>query len=112
VCVQVVRRHVFPLYLGIIVAGVGVQRSVTAATRHALSPQESLVFAGAAALMMLAMSAIDAASAATTADSRRLAASPLAMVSAVFVACAAQLALSPGSRIRGSTGSPVAAHRR
>jgi low temperature requirement protein LtrA len=131
---EAIRFHVwsyahFPLYLGIIVAGVGVQRSVTAATRHALSPQESLIFAGAASLMMLAMSAIDAASAARTADSRRLAAhlavagvlaavgaisiaSPLAMVSAVFVACAAQLALSPGSRIGGSTGSPVAAHPR
>jgi low temperature requirement protein LtrA len=107
----------FPLYLGIIVAGVGVQRSVTAATWHALSSQESLIFAGAVVLMMLAMSAIDAASAARPADSRRLAAhlavagalavigatgvaAPLAMISAVFAACAAQLVLSLG----GSSG--------
>ena len=121
---EAIRFHIwsyahFPLYLGIIVAGVGVQRSVTAATRHALSSQESLIFAGAAVLMMLAMSAIDAASAARPADSRRLAthlavasvlaavgaisvASPLAMIGAVFVACAAQLALSPGSSLRHS----------
>ena len=62
---EAVRFHIwsyahFPLYLGIVVAGVGVQRGVTAATRHALSSQESLIFAGAAVLMMLAMSTIDA----------------------------------------------------
>ena len=113
---EAIRFHIwsyahFPLYLGIIVAGVGVQRSVTAASRHALSSQESLIFAGAAVLMMLAMGAIDAASAARPADSKRLAthlavasalavvgtisvAAPLAMIGAVFVACAAQLALS------------------
>ena len=99
-----------------------------APVEHALSPRESLICAGAAVLMML-VSAIDAASTARPVDSRRLAAhlavagalaavgamsvaSPLAMVSAVFVACAAQLALSPGSRLGGSTGSPVAAHPR
>jgi hypothetical protein len=76
-----------------------------------LSSQESLIFAGAAVLMMLAMSAIDAASAARRADSRRLVphlavasllaavgatgvAAPLAMIALVFTACAAQLVLS------------------
>ena len=124
---EAVRFHVwsyahFPLYLGIVVAGVGVQRIVTAATRHALSSQESLVFAGAAVLMMLAMSAIDAASAARPANCRRLAAhlavagvlaavgatgvaAPLALISAVFVACAAQLLLSLCGSSRLLSGS-------
>jgi len=117
---EAIRFHIwsyahFPLYLGIIVAGVGVNRGVTAAARHLLSSEESRIFAGAAVLMMLAMSAIDATSAARPAGSRRLVphlavagilaaigaagvAAPLAMIALVFVACAAQLLLSLGGR--------------
>lgn len=115
---EAIRFHIWsyahvPLYLGIIVAGVGVQRGVTAATRHALSPDESRIYAGAAVLIMVAMSTIDASSPTRPADSRRFlqhlavagvvaaigatgVAAPLAMISMVFAACAAQLALSLG----------------
>ena len=115
----------FPLYLRIIVAGVGVQRGVTAATWHVLSAGESLLFAGAAVLMMLAMSAIDASSAARRADSARLVShlavaavlatvaatgitAPLAMIGLVFAACAAQLALSlcGSGGVRWATRAP------
>jgi low temperature requirement protein LtrA len=119
---EAIRFHIwsyahFPLYLGIIVTGVGAQRGVTAATRHALSSDESLIFAGAAVVVMLAMSAIDAASAARATDSRRLVphlavagvvaafgltgiAAPLAMIGVVFIACATQLVLSLGGSSR------------
>lgn len=63
-----VRFHVwsyahFPLYLGIVVAGVGVQRSVTAASRFSLSAVESTILATAVAAVMLAMTIIAATSA-------------------------------------------------
>ena len=107
----------FPLYLGIIVTGVGVQRAVTAAARNVLMPGESLMFTGAAALTMLAMSAIGASAAAPVVDSRTLlqqigvsillfvigAASgitaPPALIVIVATACAGQLALSLGHRL-------------
>jgi len=63
-----VRFHVwsyahFPLYLGIVVAGVGVQRSVTAASRFSLSAVESTILTTAVAAIMLAMTIIAATSA-------------------------------------------------
>lgn len=58
-----VRFHVwsyahFPLYLGIVIAGVGVQRIVTAASRTALGPTETAILTIALAAVMLAMSVI------------------------------------------------------
>ena len=63
-----VRFHVwsyahFPLYLGIVVAGVGVQRIVTAASRAALATTEALILTGAISVVMLGMTAIGATSA-------------------------------------------------
>jgi low temperature requirement protein LtrA len=65
---EAMRFHVwsyahFPLYLGIVVAGAGVERIVTAASKHALSGVESLILAGAVATVMAAMTAIDRTSA-------------------------------------------------
>ena len=65
---EAVRFHIwsyahFPLYLGIVVAGAGVERIVTAASKHALSGVESLILAGAVATVMAAMTAIDRTSA-------------------------------------------------
>ena len=61
---EAVRFHIwsyahFPLYLGIVAAGAGVERIVTAASKHALSGPESLILAGAIATVMAAMTAID-----------------------------------------------------
>lgn len=52
----------FPLYLGIVVAGVGVQRIVTAAAHATLSPSESSLLAAAVATVMLAITVVGAAS--------------------------------------------------
>jgi low temperature requirement protein LtrA len=62
-----VRFHVwsyahFPLYLGIAVAGVGVKRIVTAASRTTMEPGEALIVMSAAALVMVAMTVIGATS--------------------------------------------------
>jgi low temperature requirement protein LtrA len=51
----------FPLALGIVVAGVGVQRIVTAAARQSLPFGEGVILTGAAALVMVAMTTIAAA---------------------------------------------------
>ena len=48
----------FPLYLGLVVTGVGVQRVVTAAARWTLNDEEALLMTGAAATVMLAMAVI------------------------------------------------------
>ena len=60
---EAVRFHLwsyahFPLYLGIVVAGAGVERIVTAASKHALSGGESLILASAVATVMAAMTVI------------------------------------------------------
>ena len=65
---EAVRFHVwsyahFPLYLGIVVVGVGVQRIVTAASRATLTMAEAAILTGATTIVMLAMTAIGAASA-------------------------------------------------
>jgi low temperature requirement protein LtrA len=48
----------FPLYLGLVVTGVGVQRTVTAAERWTLNGEEALLMTGAAAVVMIAMAVI------------------------------------------------------
>lgn len=48
----------FPLYLGLVVTAVGVQRIVTAAARWRLSDEEALLMTGAAALVMVAMAVV------------------------------------------------------
>ena len=53
----------FPLSLGIVVVGVGVQRIVTAASRALLTPTDAGILIGAAAAIMLSMSVIGATSA-------------------------------------------------
>jgi low temperature requirement protein LtrA len=53
----------FPLYLGIVVAGVGVKRIVTAASRATVATTEAVILTGAIATVMLAMTAIGTASA-------------------------------------------------
>jgi len=65
---EAVRFHIwsyahFPLSLGIVVMGVGIQRIVTAASRAALMPTEAFMLTGAATVVMLAMTAIGATSA-------------------------------------------------
>jgi low temperature requirement protein LtrA len=65
---EALRFHVwsyahFPLYLGIIVLGVGIQRIVTAAARAALTAADGTILAAAATLLMVAMTAIAATSA-------------------------------------------------
>jgi low temperature requirement protein LtrA len=50
----------FPLYLGVVVSGVGVQRIVTAASRSTLSGGEAILMTSAAAVVMISMAAITA----------------------------------------------------
>jgi low temperature requirement protein LtrA len=62
-----IRFHIWsyahvPLALGIIVTGVGVQRTVTAATRHGLALDESRIFVCATALVMASMVMVGATS--------------------------------------------------
>lgn len=60
----------FPLYLGIVVAGVGLQRIVTAAARQPLPLAESLVLASAVTGVMVSMTVISATSAGRPAHRR------------------------------------------
>jgi low temperature requirement protein LtrA len=58
-----IRFHVwsyahFPLYLGIVVLGVGIQRIVTAASHYRVSQPERLILAAAAAAVVIAMNII------------------------------------------------------
>lgn len=48
----------FPLYLGVVVAGVGVQRMVTAAARSPLTSEDAVLMAGAIAVVITAMTVI------------------------------------------------------
>jgi low temperature requirement protein LtrA len=113
-----VRFHVwsyahFPLYLGIIVTGVGVQRIVTAAAHDNLSPPEALILTSAATVVMVAMSVIGACTASPrpSTSSRLIVhvaiavtvfaigagarfAMPVAMILLVASGCAVQLATS------------------
>ena len=90
-----VRFHVwsyahFPLYLGIVVAGAGVERIVTAASKHALSGTESLILAGAVATVMAAMTVIDM----TSAGHRRHARSGILSPSMVLAAATLAIGIS------------------
>jgi len=65
---EAIRFHVwsyahFPLYLGIVVTGVGVHRIVTAASRATVTVGEASIVTWAAVAVMLAMTTIGAASA-------------------------------------------------
>jgi low temperature requirement protein LtrA len=109
----------FPLYLGIIVTGVGVQRIVTAASRYELTSSDAALLAGAAAMVMMAMTVIGAASASRRNRSLRqigahvavaagmlacgvagMLSTPLVLIVIVASAYAAQLALSDGADMR------------
>jgi len=57
----------FPLYLGIVILGVGIQRIVTAASRAALTSAETVILTSAATTVMVAMTIIGW----TSASSRR-----------------------------------------
>ena len=52
----------FPLALGLVITGVGLQRIVSAAARQALTFGEGLILTGAAGIVMLSMTTIGAAS--------------------------------------------------
>jgi low temperature requirement protein LtrA len=117
-----VRFHIwsyahFPLYLGIVVAGVGVERIVTAASKHILSNTESVILTSAVAAVMLALTVIGRTSAARRRSgasgipqSLALAAAtlavgvtgrfivPVALIATLAALCSAQLALSLRAR--------------
>jgi low temperature requirement protein LtrA len=116
----------FPLYLGIIITGVGIQRIVTAAARYALMSPEATLLAAAAAMVMLAMTTIGAASASRrNCAPRQIAAqvavavvtiacgaasassTPLVLIVIVASAYAAQLALSDGVRLPSQNPPPL-----
>jgi low temperature requirement protein LtrA len=100
----------FPLYVGIVVLGVGIQRIVTAAARATVMTSEGLILTGAATTVMLAMTVIEAASAHGRGRSSSLASlslavgmlvigsaitrleSPVLMVVTIAGVCAAQVA--------------------
>jgi low temperature requirement protein LtrA len=103
----------FPLYLGVVVTGVGMQRIVAAAARSPLEPGDPAIVAVAAALLMAAMGGIAAArSHGPRAGVRRLPArlgiatltlaaglagaptSPVVVIVGLAAACAAQLAIA------------------
>jgi len=52
----------FPLYLGIVVVGVGIQRIVMAASRATLTADDAIILTCGAALLMFAMTVIEVAS--------------------------------------------------
>jgi len=78
----------FPLALGIVVTGVGIQRIVTAAARQPLTYPEGTILTGGAALVMVAMTAIAATSSASSRPPTHRAAIHLA-IAAGTVACGA-----------------------
>jgi low temperature requirement protein LtrA len=86
----------FPLYLGIVVLGVGLQRIVTAAARAALTATDATILTGAATLVMVAVTAIAATSATRRRDPAGMLVN-LALATTMFIL---------GTAIR-NTGSPV-----
>ena len=102
----------FPLSFGIVVAGVGAQRIVTAASRASMTTTESLILTGAVTTVMFAMTAVGMASAGRHRRSAGLSAhvllafvmlsigitarveSPLALIATIAALCLAQLAVS------------------
>jgi low temperature requirement protein LtrA len=130
---EAVRFHIwsyahFPLYLGVVVAGAGVERIVTAASKHALTGVEAHILATAVATVMVAMTAIDRTSAgrrrhaaAAVSWSAALAAAtlavgisgpltvPVALIATLAALCAAQLFLSLRVRTPAPAIAPVVA---
>jgi len=130
---EAVRFHIwsyahFPLYLGVVVAGAGVERIVTAASKHALSGVEAHILATAIATVMVAMTAIDRTSAghgrhaaAGRSWSAALAGAtlavgisgrltvPVALIATLAALCAAQLVLSLKARITAPAIAPFVA---
>lgn len=122
---EAVRFHIwsyahFPLSLGIVVAGVGVERIVTAASKYTLSGSEPIMLAGAVATVMLAMTTIGwtsvgrrrhrsagipqslAVAAATLAIGLTgLFTVPVMLIATLAVLCGAQLGLSLRARTSG-----------
>jgi low temperature requirement protein LtrA len=111
----------FPLYLGIIITGVGVQRAVAAAALRALAEPDTAILTLAAAVTMTALTAIGASSAGRPHPARRALAShfaiaallpivgfaaPPASAPAIILlltsSCVAQLAVSLGALERHS----------
>ncbi len=83
----------FPLYLGILVVGVGVQRIVTAASRTTLTIPEATILTSAMTLVMLALTAIGITSGGRRLNSSRASISiALAMMTALLGAVASTLA--------------------
>ena len=127
---EAIRFHIwsyahFPLYLGIVVSGVGIERIVTAASRAELATPEATILVGAIAAVMIAMTVIDV----TSAGHRRRGnvhvlrsvslalvmlvfgigsgmGSPVALIVMIAVFCGAQLVLSIA---RPSPGRTLAA---
>jgi low temperature requirement protein LtrA len=117
----------FPLYLGIVITGVGIQRIVTAASRSSLTPQESLILAGGAAGVMIAMTMIGAMSAGRTTSGRSIfvhvgvalavvavgviteISAPIGMIALVASSCSLQLAVSIGWKTADSIADPASA---
>jgi low temperature requirement protein LtrA len=112
-----IRFHVWgdahlPMYFGLIVSGVGIQRIVTAASRYTLTSQETAILTIAAGVVMVSMSVVSATSSTLSWQSISLAGSapavalvmgvtiaayvstPLALVGVVSAAYALQVALS------------------
>ncbi len=100
---EAVRFHIwsyahFPLSLGIIVAGAGIQRIVTAALHATLPSTDALILTGAITLVMLALTAIGA-----TSSGRQRSGS--SRVSQNLLLAAATLAI--GIAMAGRVASPV-----
>jgi len=89
----------FPLYLGIVVSGVGVQRIVTIASRAALPHGDAILLSGAVAAVMLAMTTIGAVSAArhATRAPQQVALAVLTLVVGKQVGAEAPVALMAGA---------------
>jgi low temperature requirement protein LtrA len=119
----------FPLYLGIVVVGVGVQRIVTAASRAALPTADAIMLTSGVAAVMLALIVIGATSAGRRHDARgaiqnaTLAVtmlmigivgrfeSPVALIAVIAALCVAQLSVSLARVSQtGSLAFEAAAH--
>jgi len=128
---EAIRFHIwtyahFPLALGIIVAGVGIHRSVTAASRAVVGATDALILGGAITLIMLSLTVIGATSAArrrqasgSIAGNLTIAAatlaiavvghleSPVLLIVMISGLCVAQLAVSlPREPDVGAVGLP------
>ena len=97
---EALRFHVwayahFPLCLGIVIVGVGIQRIVTAASHSLLASGETGLAASGAALVMLSMSLISATSRRGTGQARPGLLVPVAVAALVLVAGVGTPAVKP-----------------